>query len=106
MKLAGRIAVEPLAEDRLTRIERRVVAGAVDAAGRAERFRAPRRYLGRVFAAVAMVAAGLVGWALHGAPASGPVVAESAPIHLAAERTRTLLDIGDARIESDPAKVF
>src|SRR4051794_22267724 len=98
MKLAGRIVVEPLAEERLTRIGRRVVAGAVDAAGRAERFRAPRRYLGRAFAAVAVIAAGLVGWGLHGGPASGPVVAEPAPIHVATEPGRARLDLGDVRI--------
>jgi len=106
MKLAGRITVEPLSEERLTRIERSVVASAVDAAGRAAPFRAPRHYLGRAVAAVAVVAAGLVGWMLHGAPASGPVVAEPAPFHVTTDRERTLLDIGDARIESDPATVF
>jgi len=106
VKLVGRIAVEPLDEERLTKIERRVVTGAVDDAGRAEPFRAPRNYLGRVVAAVAVLAAGLVGWMLHGAPASGPVVAEPAPFHVTTDRARTLLDIGDARIESDPATVF
>jgi hypothetical protein len=106
VKLAGRIPVEPLDEERLTKIERRIVAGAVDAASRAHGSRAPRRHLGRVLAAVAMVAAGFVGWTLHGAPASGPVVAEPAPIRVQTELSRTLLDLGDARIESDPATVF
>ena len=106
MKLIGRIAVEPLDEERLTKIERRVVAGAVDAAGRAQGFRAPRRHAGRAALAVAVVAAGVVGWGLHGAPASGPVVAEPAPVRVTTDRARTLLDIGDARIESDPATVF
>jgi len=106
MKLVGRIAVEPLDEERLTKIERRVLAGAVDAAGRAEGFGAPRRFAGRAVAAVAVVAAGVVGWGLHGAPASGPVVAEPAPVRVTTDRARPLLDIGDARIESDPATVF
>jgi len=106
VKLIGRIAVEPLDEERLTKIERRVVAGAVDAGGRAQGFRAPRRHAGRAVAAVAVVAAGVVGWGLHGAPASGPVVAEPAPVRVTTDRARTLLDIGDARIESDPATAF
>lgn len=106
MKLAGRIAVVPLTEERLTRIERRVVAGAVDATSRELGFRAPRRIAGRMFAVLALAAAGFVGWALHGAPASGPVVAEPAPVRVETERARSVLDIGDARIESDPATVF
>lgn len=106
MKLVGRIAVEPLDEERLTNIERRIVAGAADAAGRAHDLRAQRVHLGRVFAAVAMVAAGFVGWALHGAAARGPAVAEPAAIRIETEPARTRLDIGDARIESDPETVF
>ena len=105
MKLAGRIAVEPLDEDRLTRIERGVVAGAVDAASRGDGLRAPGRHAGRAFAAIAVVAAGVVGWALRGAPERGPV-AEPSPILVQTEPQRSVLDIGDARIESDPATVF
>ena len=106
MKLAGRIPVEPLDDERLTSIERRIVAGAADAAGRAHDLRAPGHHLGRVLAAVAMVAAGFLGWALHGVTAHGPAVAEPAAIQLEADPARTRLDIGDARIESDPATVF
>ncbi len=106
MKLIGRIAVEPLDEERLTKIERRVVAGAADAAGRAQGFRAPSRYTGRAVAAVAVVAAGLVGWWLHDVPASGPVVAELAPVRVTTDPAHPRLDIGDAWIESDPATVF
>jgi hypothetical protein len=106
VKLAGRITVEPLDDERLTNIERRIVAGAADAAGRAHDRRAQRFPLGRALAAVAMVAAGFVGWTLHGATARGPAVAEPAPIRIETDPARTRLDIGDARIESDPATVF
>lgn len=106
MKLAGRIPVEPLDEERLTNIERRVVAGAVDAAVRGDPLRTPARHLGRALTAAAIVAAGFVGWALHDTPDREPVVAEPAPIRIATERERALLDIGDARIESDPATAF
>ena len=106
MKLAGRIAVVPLTEERLTKIERRVVAGAVDATSRDQAFHAPRRIAGRMFAVLALAAAGFVGWALHGAPASGPTVAEPVPVRVETEQARSVLDIGDARIESDPATVF
>jgi len=106
MKLAERIVVEPLDEERLTKIERRIVAGAADAASHAYDLRAPRRYLGRMLAAAAMVAAGFVGWTLHGGSEAAPVVAEPAPIRVQTEPSRTLLDLGDARIESDPATVF
>jgi hypothetical protein len=106
VKLAGRIVVEPLDEERLTKIERRIMAGAADVASHAYGLRAPRRHLGRMLAAAAVVAAGFVGWTLHGAPATGPVVAEPTPIRVQTEPSRTLLDLGDARIESDPATVF
>lgn len=106
MKLAGRIPVEPLDEERLTRIERGVVTGAVDAASRGYGFRAPRRHAGRAFAALAVVAAGVVGWTLRGAPASAPGFVEPTPIQVQTDPQRSVLDIGDARIESDPATVF
>ena len=106
MKLVGRIAVEPLSEERLTRIERRVVAGAADAAGRGLGARATRPTFGRMLAAVAVVAAGVAGWLLHGAPGRGPVVAAPAPIRVEADVSRTHLDIGDAKIEGDPGAGF
>ncbi|HEY0991793.1 MAG TPA: hypothetical protein VGD80_32290, partial [Kofleriaceae bacterium] len=68
MKLAGRVPVEPLDEERLTNIERRVVAGAVDSAIRRQDLRAPRRHAAQAFAAIALVAAGVVGWLLHTQP--------------------------------------
>lgn len=105
MKLAGRIPVEPLGEERLTQIERRVVAGAVDAAIRGQTLRAPRRTLGRAIAAVAIAAAGVAGWTLH-APPGGPVIAEPPALRAQTSPERSRLDIGDATIESDPGTAF
>jgi FecR-like protein len=105
-KLVGRIPVEALDDERLTNIERRVVAGAADAAARAHRQRVLGRHAGRLVVAAAMVAAGAVGWALHRAPANAPVIAEPTPIRVETDPRRSVLDIGDARIESDPATVF
>jgi hypothetical protein len=106
VKLAGRIPVVPLDEDRLIKIERGVVAGAADAASRGHGFRVQRRYAGHAFAGLAVVAAGVIGWALRGAPASGPVAAEPAPLQVQTGPRRSVLDIGDARIESDRETVF
>jgi hypothetical protein len=105
VKLAGRVPVEPLDEERLTNIERRVVAGAVDAAIRRQDLGAPRRHAAQAFTALALVAAGVVGWLLH-APPRAPAVAEPAPIRVDTTAQRSVVDIGDARIESDPATVF
>ena len=104
MKLAGRVPVEPLDEERLTNIERRVVAGAVDAAIRGDALRAPRRLLGRAAFVVAIAAAGVVGWALH-AGRSAPV-AEPPSVAVQTAAQRSVIDIGDARIESDPETAF
>jgi FecR protein len=104
MKLAGRIPVEPLDDERLTNIERRVVAGAVDAAAH-HALRAPRRVAGRVLTVAVIAAAGVVGWSLHGAPPRAPV-AEPAAVRVEHDRERAVLDIEDARITSDPSTVF
>ena len=101
MKLSGRIVVEPLDDERLTNIERRIVSGAVDAAARAH---PPRRITGRVLAAAAVVAAGLAGWALHTPPRVE--VAAPAAIRVDTSRQHALLEIGDARISSDPDTAF
>jgi hypothetical protein len=105
VRLAGRIPVEPLDEERLTNIERRVVAGAVDAAVRRPDIGAPRRHAGWAFAVVALVAAGAIGWMLHPAPRA-PGIAEQAPVRVETAAQRSVLDLGDARIESDPATAF
>jgi len=105
VKLVGRVPVEPLDDERLTNIERRVVAGASDAAARPSGLRAPRRYLGFAAAAMAAMTAGVIGWKLRGGPAQAPVVAD-APIKISTEATGSSLAIGDATITSDPSTVF
>jgi len=104
VKLTGRIPVEPLDEERLTRIERNVVAGAAEMAARP--VRAPRLSPALAFAAAAVVAigAGVAGWKLRGGGAPPQVAA--APFEVRTDGQRTTLDIGDARIESDPATAF
>ena len=104
MKLGGRVPVEPLDDERMTNIERRIVAGAADAAARPSGVRAPR-WLGFAAAAMAAVAAGVLGWKLRGAPGEAPVIAE-APIKISTEANRGTLAIGDATITSDPHAVF
>ena len=104
MKLGGRVPVEPLDDERMTNIERRIVAGAADAAARPSGVRAPR-WLGFAAAAMAAVAAGVVGWKLRGNPAEAPVVAE-APIKISTDANQGTLAIGDATITSDPKTVF
>jgi len=104
VKLVGRIPVEPLDDERLTNIERRVVAGAADAAARP--VHAPRRYVGFAMAAVTAVVAGMIGWRLGGITEPAPVVGEALPIKVDTQTERATLDIGDAVIQSDPATVF
>jgi hypothetical protein len=106
MRLAGRIPVEPLDEERLTNLERRVVAGAVDAALRGDRLRAPQRFASRATAALAIAAAVVIGWALHAPPERDPLAAEPAALRFETSPRRSVIDIGDARIESDPETAF
>ena len=103
MKLTGRIPVEPLDEERLTRIERRIVAGAAEAAAAPVRSTRSSPALAFAAAAVVAVGAGVAGWKLRGAPA--PEVA-AAPVEVRTDEQRTTLDIGDARIHGDPATAF
>jgi hypothetical protein len=104
VKLTGRIPVEPLDEERLTRIERKIVAGAAEVVARP--VRAPRFSPALAFAAIAVVAlgAGAAGWKLRGG-ARAPEVA-AAPVEVRTDGQGTTLDIGDARIQSDPATAF
>ena len=104
MKLGGRVPVEPLDDERMTNIERRIVSGAADAAARPSGLRAPR-WLGFAAAAMAAVAAGVIGWKLRGGAGDAPVVAE-APITISTEANHGTLAIGDATITSDPQTVF
>ncbi len=105
MKLVGRVPVEPLDDERMTNIERRVVAGASDAATEPRGLRAPRRLLGFATAAMAAMAAGVIGWKLGQRPAQLPLVAE-VPISISTDTTGSSLAIGDATIQSDPKTVF
>lgn len=105
MKLVGRVPVEPLDDERMTNIERRVVAGASDAATEPRGLRAPRRLLGFAAAAMAAMAAGVIGWKLGQRPAQLPVIAD-APISISTATTGGTLAIGDATIQSDPNTVF
>jgi hypothetical protein len=101
VKLVGRVPVEPLDDERMTNIERRIVAGAADAGARP--IRAPRRYvLGFAAAAMAAMVAGVIGWKLHTAvPAVQPEVATET-----VKMQRGALDIGDAQITSDALAEF
>ncbi|MEO8707023.1 MAG: FecR domain-containing protein, partial [Kofleriaceae bacterium] len=105
VKLVGRIPVEPLDDERLTNIERRIVAGAADAAvARAPRESRLHFALGFAALAVVVLGAGVVGWKLHTTDA--PVVAE-APLRIDTDREhRSTIDIGDARITSSVATAF
>src|SRR5262249_32819445 len=104
VKLTGRIPVEPLDEERLTRIERNVVAGAVDMAARPRRVPWFSPALAFAAAAVAASGGGVAGWNLRGG-APAPEVA-AAPIAVRTDGQRTPLDIGDARIHGEPATAF
>ncbi len=103
MKLVGRVPVEPLDDERMTHIERRIVAGSADAGSPV---RAPRRYVGVAMAAMAAVITGVIGWGLGGHSEPAQVVGEAAPIKVNTLAERATLDIGDAVIQSDPATVF
>lgn len=105
MKLGGRVPVEPLDDERMTNIERRIVAGAADAAARPTGVRAPR-WLGFAAAAMAAVAAGALGWKLRGGGASDAPVAAEAPLQVATQANQSTLSIGDASITSDPQTAF
>ncbi|MBA3454134.1 MAG: FecR domain-containing protein [Deltaproteobacteria bacterium] len=104
MKLVGRIPVEPLDDERMTNIERRIVAGAADAAVRPAQ--APRRHVGFAMAALAALITGVIGWQLGGGTEPATVAGDSLPIKINTEAERATLDIGDAVIQSDPDTAF
>jgi len=103
MKLVGRVHVEPLDDERLTNIERSVVAGAAERA--ALPVRAPRRYLAFAAAALAACVAGAIGWQLRGGAAVVPLV-EPVPVAVHTDAKGSTLDIGDARIDSGTDTAF
>ncbi len=86
MKLHTKITVEPLDEERVTNIERRIVIGT------SERAPQPMSYRGFAYAGgvLAMAAAALVGWKLHTAPPVQP----TAPVaqHFAVASSKISID--------------
>ena len=104
MKLVGRIPVEPLDDERMTNIERRIVAGAGDAAARGQRSSRGNLALGFAVIALFIVGAGVAGWKLRGgAPAQ---VVAAAPLEVRTDGQHATLDLGEASIASDPDTAF
>lgn len=106
MKLTGRVPVESLSDDRWTRIERTIVSGASDAAARP--VHRPRfvQMLAVAAALLLVLGAGAVGWKLHGGLSARDAVAMEPPIHVQTQARGSVLDIGDATIQSDPPTTF
>jgi hypothetical protein len=105
--LKSRIPVEQLDDERLTQIERRIVASAADRI--AAHAPAPRRYLGWAGMAFALAAAVVVGWQLRGGdraapPSSATEVAQTFALHTTSEHS--LLELGDATLASDPGSTL
>jgi hypothetical protein len=90
MKLVGKVPVEPLDDERLTNIERKLVVHVSEM--RQQPMRAPRRLLALAGIGVALAVAVLVGWKLHRDPAVMPPTAERFAMN------RGVLDLGDAQI--------
>ena len=90
MNLVGKVPVEPLDDERLTNIERRLVVSVSEL--REQRAPAPRRLVAIAGVTFAVAAAALVGYQLHRAP----VIAPPAPQPLAMRAGA--LDLGDAQI--------
>lgn len=104
MKLVGRIPIEPLDEERLTNLERRLVIGVSELSARP--MRASRsRHFAVAGAAMAVLVAGVIGWKLHGAPPAA-TLAGSLTVAVRTDTDHSMLDIGDATIDSDPATAF
>jgi hypothetical protein len=91
MRLVGKVPIEPLDDDRLTNIERKLVVAVSEM--RRQPVRAPRRMLALASVAVAVLVAGFIGWKLRG---DGARPARSIPEPLA--MTAGALDLGDAQI--------
>jgi hypothetical protein len=104
MNLRGRIPVEPLDEERVVNIERRVVAGYGDAMARGRATSGSRWLLPMLAAgaAAAVVAAVLV-WKLRPAPAVAPQVAA---VRVEAAPDGSRVELGDATIAVAPGGSF
>jgi hypothetical protein len=99
VNLKGRIPIEPLDDERLTQIERRIVAGA------GERMDAPvrswRRPLAWAGMAFAVGAALLVGWQLRG-PGAPAAADKPQTFAMHTSPDRAVVELGDATIASEP----
>jgi hypothetical protein len=104
MKLQGRIPVEPLDDERLTNIERRLVVSVSEMS--AQPTRAPRRALAFAGAAMAVAIAGVIGWKLHEPPAVAPTVAAEQHVQVKTDAEHSTLVLDGATIASDPATAF
>jgi hypothetical protein len=105
MKLHGRIPVEKLDDERLTNIERRVVAAAAERLAKPDRARRPFALIAAVGAAAI---AAVVGWKLHAPEAVSPVATTTtdSPLAIRTNATGSTIDIGDATIDSGPETAF
>ena len=92
MKLVGKVPVEPLEEERLTNIERSLVVRVSEMSQRP--LRAPGRMLAFAGVALAVVAAGVVGYKLRTPAAAPPAIHETLAL------SHQALDLGDAQIAS------
>lgn len=106
MKLVGRIPIEPLDDERMTNIERRIVTGAADAAARpAPRESRMHLVVGFAMVTVLVLGAGLAGWYVRGG-AGVTTVTEVEPLTIRTDDKASTIDIGDARITSSPSSVY
>lgn len=103
MKLRGRIPVEPLSDERMTAIERRIVSGAAESAPPSTAS-VGGRWFPVIAAAFAIVVAGGLGWKFGTArvDALRPAEVEVARSIRVDTMERTTLALGDATITSDP----
>ncbi len=109
MKLGKRIPVEPLDEERLTNIERRLVVS-VSAARPEAPSRRPLAFVTAMLAAAVVI---LLGWTLRRSPIpttpATVAVAEPAPaqhVSVTTEAEHSTLALDDTTIASDPATKF
>lgn len=96
MKLVGKVPVEPLDDERLTNIERRLVVHVSEMSQQRSFVRAPRRLLGFAAVALAVVVAGVIGWKVRGDGTPGTPSRADQPEQLAMKAGA--LDLGDAQI--------
>jgi FecR protein len=97
MNLRGRIPVEPLSDERMTNIERRIVASDA-ASSSSSTFFSRTTWPALAAAAVLVFAVGFVGWKI-GRQHTTDTVAQSIRVDT---RERTTIDIGDATLINDP----